>query len=239
MKAMEKNRILPFSLLCILLIIQLTPIPVKAWSLDEKSLSPVSYEAGMTLVFAPLESDLDNDGKPETLGMEQEQVSILSGEEIAWQSPTDWEVIQSEFTDLNQDTTPEVTLLVWRPFKPWPVDEFLPFGGRIFGHQDEEGNSCHLILIGWRGDRYGELWAGSALVNPVISFRAVDLDGDAIQELITLEGEYSHVGSSSAHFLNIWEWNRFGFTIVFSQEGSFHELAIVQAKNKHLLILTP
>jgi hypothetical protein len=239
MKVMEKSRIVPFSLLSILLIIQLTPIPVRAWSLDAKSLLPVSFEAGTTLVSAPLEADLNGDGIPETLVREQGQVSILSGEEITWQSPSNWDVIQSEFTDLDQDNKPEVTLLVWRPFQPWPVDEFLPFGGRIIEHQDEEGNSCHLILIGWTGDRYGELWAGSALVNPVLSFRAVDLDGDSLQDLITLEGEYTHARSTPAHLFNVWEWNGFGFTIVYSQEGFFHDLAIVRTESNQLLVLTP
>ena len=157
MKAMEKSRILPVSLLSILLIIQLTPISARAWFLEADSLSQVSYEAGITIMSAPLEADLDNDGISESLGWEQGQVNILSGEAIAWQSPSSWDVIQAEFTDLDQDGISEATLLVWRPFQPWPVDDFLPYGGRIIEHQDEEGNSCHLILVSGNPGRIAHL----------------------------------------------------------------------------------
>ena len=99
--------------------------------------------------------------------------------------------LQAQISDLNRDGGPEATLLVWRPFQPWPVDQWLPHGGRIESFHDDQGNSCHIILIGWRGSAYGELWAGSALAGPVRSFAAADLNGDGSQELLTLEGSYA------------------------------------------------
>ena len=79
----------------------------------------------------------------------------------------------------------------------------------------------------------------SALANPVTTFRAADLDGDSLQELITLEGEYSHSRSTFPGLMNVWEWNGFGFTIVFSQRGFYSDLAIAQAGSNQLLVLTP
>jgi len=239
MNKMEQRHFLPLSLLCFLLIIQLTTNPARAWLLIEESLVAVPYPVEAQILNPPVSADLDNDGIPETLAMAGRSLTILAGGQSLWQSPAGWNVIQTDFTDLNRDDTPDVTLLVWRPYKPWPVDEFLPYGGRIAAHQDEDGNSCHLILVGWIGDKVGEIWAGSALVNPITTFRATDLDGDSLQELITLEGEYSHTRSSPAGLLNVWEWNGFGFTIVLSQEGFFSDLAIAQEKNNQLLVLTP
>lgn len=179
------------------------------------------------------------DGITETLLMEDGRISILSGQIRAWESPPGWEVIQSEITDLNQDGLFEVSLLVWRPFRPWPVDEFLPHGGRISEFQDKEGNSCHFILIGVTGSGYGELWAGSALAEPIISFAAGDLNNDDNQELVTLEGRYAWKRSSQAHTLKVWEWNGFGFSVVSSVEDTFSGLILVQEENGTVFILTP
>ena len=164
---------------------------------------------------------------------------ISSNGQAIWQSPESWQVIQAGITDLNHDDVPEVALLVWRPFRPWPVDKWLPYGGRIASFQDERGNSCHIILIGWIDGLFREIWAGSALAEPVKSFSAADLNGDGLQELITLEGKYSDPESESAHDMKVWEWNGFGFSVVSKIDGIFSKMAVVQADGDHILILVP
>jgi hypothetical protein len=131
-----------------------------------------------------------------------------------WSSPAGWTVQQADWTDLNHDGQSEVTLLVKRPFAPWPVDRVLPYGGFINSHQDADGFSSHIILIGWKGDHWGELWAGSALARPVRSFQTCDVNNDGRQELMVLEGDYTDRDQSTATSLAIWEWNSFGFDLV-------------------------
>lgn len=225
--------------LSLLLIIQLTPVPVRAWDFGSGELIPVVFPTGTSPVTLPDSADLDLDGTSETLLQAEGSLSILSGSKTAWSSPSGWEVVQSAFTDLNHDSIMEVTLLVWRPFEPWPVDRFLPYGGRIAGFHDGGSYSCHLILIGWTGDGIGELWAGSALAEPTTTFTAADLDEDAIQELITLEGRYIFKGSSPALTLKVWRWNGFGFTAVSHVEGKFTSLALSREESGRILILTP
>ncbi|MGA2502799.1 MAG: hypothetical protein ABSG01_01760 [Anaerolineales bacterium] len=147
--------------------------------------------------------------------------------------------MQAAITDLNHDGKPEVALLLWRPFQPWPVDQWLPYGGRIADFQDVKGQSCHMILIGWGSNGYHELWAGSAMADPIDSFAAADLDGDDSQELVALEGRYSDPRSAPALTLKVWDWNGFGFTVVSSVNGIFNKLTLVQAKNGQVLILVP
>jgi len=55
-----------------------------------------------------------------------------------------------------------------------------------------------VILIGWKKGGYGELWAGSALYQPLISLDAADVNADGADELITIEGEYSQARPSAA-----------------------------------------
>jgi hypothetical protein len=147
-------------------------------------------------------------------------------------------VEQARITDLNRDGVPEVTLLVWRPFKPWPVDAWLPHGGRIESFQDAREMSCHIILVGWRQGIYRELWAGSAMSHPVKDFVAADLRGNGRQYLVALEGEYADPVSAPARRLKVWEWNGFGFAIVHELDGSFHFIGTAQTSGGQTLILS-
>ncbi len=221
------------------MLLQTSPAPLRALSLESAGLTPAALPAGSLPASLPTQADFDRDGLSERLALTGGRLAILSNDRAAWQSPEGWMVVQAHITDLNRDGRPEATLLVWRPFRPWPVDQWLPFGGRISNFHDEDGDSCHIILIGWRGREYGELWAGSALAEPVRSFAAADLDGDGSQELVTLEGSYAESRSAPAGLLKVWEWNGFGFSVVSGMEGTFTALALVQADAGHILVLVP
>lgn len=202
-------------------------------------MTPVKLDAGGTPLQPPTQIDMNIDGILESISSFENQVVILSDQKQVWSSPTDWDIYQYEFTDLNQDDVYELSLLVWRPYKTWPVDEYLPFGGKLTTHQDKQGNSCHLILIGWINNRYEEIWAGSALADPVTAFTAADLNDDGYQELITLEGQYARKRSSQARIMKVWKWNGFGFSIVSYVEGYFDSLVLMKVENDRVLVLTP
>jgi hypothetical protein len=154
-----------------------------------------------------------------------------------WTSPAGWTVQQAAWTDLNHDGVPEATLLVKRPFAPWPVDRVLPYGGYIQSHQDPEGFSSHIILIGWKKDHWGELWAGSALARPVRLFQAFDIDQDGRQELVVLEGSYTDRDPQSAADLAVWKWNSFGFDLVSRLDMPVSRFIGVTTENNTALIL--
>jgi len=236
---MHRLTIISLVLLALAALLQTTPVPPRTWTLESAALEPAVLPAGTIPLNPPAQADLDGDSAPESLALAGGRLAVLSAGQTVWESPPGWTVIQAAFTSLDGDALPEVTLLLWRAFQPWPVDAFLPYGGRIADFHDGQGNSCHIILIGWIRDRYGELWAGSALADPVTAFAAADLNGDAAQELVTLEGRYTGSRSGPARALKVWEWNGFGFTIVSVVEGSFSGLALVREERGRVLILTP
>src|SRR5574341_1616904 len=171
-------------LLAITALALVTPAPLHAWELKDTVLERVSIPFTLSPVAAGTSVDFDHDGIVETLLLTKGRATIQTGDQIRWQSPQAWQVRQVVIADLNRDSLPEAVLLVWRPFKPWPVDAWLPSGGWINDFHDSGGMSCHIILIGWYRNSFRERWAGSALAEPVKHFALADLRGHGQQYLV-------------------------------------------------------
>ena len=233
------RKILPIVLLALAMLPQTSPAPLRALGLGPAGLVPVSIPTGTSPVTPILQADLDGNGTPESLALAGSRLSILSGGGTVWQSPPAWQVIQAAISDLDRDGKPEVALLLWRPFRPWPADQWLPNGGRIAGFHDGKGQSCHIILIGWREGEIRELWAGSPMANPIKSFAVADLDDSNTQVLVALEGRYADPRSAPARTLKVWEWNGFGFSVVYYIEGRFRQITLARAADGRVLILFP
>lgn len=216
-----------------------SPAPLQAWQLDDLELQRVTASFPLRLIEGEQAADLDTGGPPETLALTRAVATIRTGSQIRWQSPPAWRVEQASITDLNRDGVAEVTLLVWRPFKPWPVDAWLPNGGRINDFHDSNGMSCHIILIGWKQGSFREVWAGSAMADPVQNFAAADLAGNGREYLITLESRYDDPPSSPARRVKVWEWNGFGFTNVNELDELFSFMGTAQMDDRQILILSP
>lgn len=228
-----------FGALSLALLAQISPIQPHGWTLEADRFVSVTLSGGVRPMGVITEADFRSDGKMEEVSIVHNTARITAGTSILWQSPSPWQVMEAQVADLNHDGASEAALLVWRPFQPWPVDQWLPAGGRIRSFHDAQGNSCHLILIGWKNGEFREVWAGSALAEPVKSFYAVDLDRDGRQELVTLEGSYQDARQASARMLKVWKWNGFGFSNVSRMDGRFDTMALALAGNGQALILVP
>jgi hypothetical protein len=233
----------PFLLLAISALALVSPSPLQAWQWQDRTLQRVPIPAPLHPVAAATSADFDGDGRPESLALTAGRATIHTESQRRWQSPPAWQVAQAQISDLNRDGRPEATLLVWRPFKPWPVDTWLPHGGRIESFHDSSGFSCHLILIGWKQGAFREVWAGSAMADPVKRFAAADLAGDGLPYLVTLEGAYDDPPSAPSRRLSVWEWNGFGFSLVKELEDApaahaFRLMGIAQVEDRQVLILS-
>jgi len=235
------RHLIPLLLGILVLVICVTPPTLLAWHYAGVVLLPVRLAEPLQPVQPLAVADLNRDGNPERIDLADGQLFIYAQSDsatLAWQSPPDWQVKQALVTDLNHDTFPELALLVWRPFQPWPVDSYLPHGGRIADHQNRRGLSCHLVLIGWLSSGFGELWAGSALARPLRSLVAADLDGDGQQELSVLESRYNDPAFLPARSLAIWNWNGFGFDLQARTEGRFKHLQAVRSRDGNVYLIT-
>lgn len=184
-------------------------------------------------------ADMDGNGSLECIDLDQERLSLgqcdLAGN-VLWQSPEEWRVEQALMADLNRDGSTELVMLVTRPFTAWPVDSFMTYGGRISDFHDAKGMSSHLILIGWKQGRYREVWAGSALYQPLTRIAAVDIDSDGYSELLALEGEYDSPFWRRSRNLTLWQWNGFGFSLVQKLPGNYSQLVLMHTSQQNWII---
>jgi hypothetical protein len=231
-------------LLAVLALGSTSPVVLRAWSLDSNQLTQTDLPAQARPIPPTLSADLDGSGLGDSNSLAEEVIlaggraMIQRSGHALWQSPAGWQVVQAEVSDLDHDNRPEVTLLVWRAFQPWPVDRFMPAGGRINSFHNPAGLSCHLILIGWRRGAFGELWAGSALAEPVKSFSVLDINQDGRQELLTLAGDYARPAAAPGRFLSAWEWNGFGFGLLSHVSTPATRLLPLSLADGRTIILT-
>lgn len=213
----------------------LSPVRISAWKLDEGEIKQVKPSVAITQgrVFKnPTQAEIS--GESFCLFLVEMQAALRAcdqaGSGSAWISPDTWQVKEAFFADLNLDGNQEATLLVRRPYKPWPVDQYLPHGGRTKNFQDEKGFSYHIILIGFVAGEFREVWAGSAMVNPARQVFAADLDGDGGQELAALQYRYNEPEVNGS--LVIWKWSGFSFSQVSRVEGPFSQLNLLQGEGR-------
>ena len=125
--------------------------------------------------------------------------------------PFDWQITASILADATGDGVQEWVLLVWRPWRDWPIQKWSAVPSPVAGFHDTGGDSCHLILIDPQDGH--EIWAGSALPVPLLSLTVDDVDGDGTPELLTVEGSYAQGRDGSGTHVSVWSWTRFGFTM--------------------------
>ena len=148
--------------------------------------------------------------------------------------PSTWRITASTLADVTGDGSPEWALVVWRPWRDWPIQSWSTAPSPIAGFHDAAGESCHLILLDPRDGR--EVWAGSALPAPILALAVGDVDGDGRSEVVTLEGDYATGRDGPASRVDVWKWNGFGFTLGWrSPPGVFHRLGLTDANDDGIL----
>ncbi len=151
-------------------------------------------------------------------------------------TPPDWQVTASARADVTGDGAVEWVLLVWRPWRDWPIQAWVSAPSPISTFRDARGDSCHLILLDPVDGR--ERWAGSALPAPLLALVVGDVDNDGLNEVITLEGDYGAGRNGVASHVDVWAWNDFGFSLEWrSQNGAFRELTLAGVDGEEMPLI--
>jgi poly-gamma-glutamate capsule biosynthesis protein CapA/YwtB (metallophosphatase superfamily) len=186
------------------LLMRIKPeLPNSAFSCTTISCQEIDSQAENTMGIPSLDAiDLTGDGKPETVTLINNRVSILQDGELAWQSPPEWQVLDMALGDPNNDGRYEVVLALMK--------------------SDSENNlRSHPFIIGYRGGIYRQVWGGSAVSESIREIELADIDRDQIQELIVLD----ELPGNGKNTVGVWKWNGWGFSLNWrSTPGHYQDL---------------
>jgi len=157
--------------------------------------------AGDARRFASGKIDLTGGGVAETVVLKGSRITIYEGQNLVWESPPEWRVMDAALGDPNGDGRAEVVLALLKP--------------------DAQGElKSHPFLIGYRGGIYRQVWGGSAVHFPILELDLLDVDQDGTPELVVLE---QRAGDQTA--LTLWRWQGWVFSQVWSSpEARLHNL---------------
>ncbi|WP_456833155.1 hypothetical protein [Deinococcus sp. UYEF24] len=149
--------------------------------------------------------------------------------------PSSWHVLDQIYADVTGDTVPECVLVVWRPWKDWPIRRWSSFSrpSAIASNHDVSGDSAHLVILTpldpgrLSPGRYRERWVGSALYQPVTALTV--LPGG---HLVTLETTYARGRGALSQNVSVWSWTGFGFRKEERWPVSARHLAVDRATRR-------
>jgi poly-gamma-glutamate synthesis protein (capsule biosynthesis protein) len=154
--------------------------------------------------------DMQGDGDPESVTLRDGVLDIKKDGHTVYTSYPSWQVVDAATGDPNQDGRFEVLMLLWK--------------------QDQPGQpvTTHPFILGYRGGEYKVIWGGSATANWLQAVGVADVDGDSLDELVTLERDSSALPGEARYRVAVLGWNGWGFTSRWRSEyGLFGSLAFV------------
>jgi hypothetical protein len=124
-----------------------------------------------------------------------------------------WDI---HFTDLDGDSQDELALCL---YKEEPYDP-------------NRDNRLH--IYGWRSDSVHALWRGTYLSKPFEKVMFADIDGDSVQELLSLEHGRQ---TPEKKFLSVYRWNGFGFDFISDTAIDEHANSLnIPAGTRNILV---
>jgi hypothetical protein len=157
------------------------------------------------------ETDLQGDGEPEQVNIQDGRLHIVEGEREVYLSPTDWQVVDAAVGDPNQDGRFEVIMLLWRRESA---------GVQV---------TTHPFVVGYRRGEYKILWGGSQPPAWIQAVGIADVDGDGLDEFLTIERDRDASLCEARYRVVIMHWNGWGFTRLWESDyGLFTTLILAK-----------
>jgi poly-gamma-glutamate synthesis protein (capsule biosynthesis protein) len=138
--------------------------------------------------------DLQGDGQPEQVTLQDGRLRIYENQGEVYESHSSWRVVDAAIGDPNQDGRYEVMMLIWKQDVP---------NGPV---------TTHPFILGYRGGAYKVIWGGSATAEWMQAVGIADLDGDMLDEFVTIERDPAALACEARYRVMVSKWNGWGFT---------------------------
>ncbi|MFA6995373.1 MAG: CapA family protein [Patescibacteria group bacterium] len=174
-------------------------------------------------------ADLDHNSIPETYTLENGQLIITENAKTIWQSPPDWWLDNFILADSNNDGIIDLNLSAWRTgdfgsSKPFWIKE------------NDLSIKNHFFVFDLLAEAIKPIWQSSNLEAPNCESVLADIDGDAKNELIVIEGDYSQTPECRGNYIAVWKWNGWGFSNEWrSEKGNFSDIKIEKIEGKNYI----
>lgn len=191
------------------IINRIRPEPSRsAFVCDDISCSPASaFSAAKTGLFSHGSIDLTGDGRGEQIWLNNGRIHIYRENELIWQSPEMWKVVDLALGDPNDDGRFEILAAV---------------------NDNKDGiSTSQPFILGYRSGMFRQLWGGSPVSDPIREVELGDLDADGKQELVVIEER--GVGKQA---VAVWKWHGWGFSLFWrSLEDRFTDLLVQELED--------
>ncbi|HKS27633.1 MAG TPA: FG-GAP-like repeat-containing protein [Pyrinomonadaceae bacterium] len=163
-----------------------------------------------------LETDLDGDGRRESIVLNKESdpsLSVSHDGRVLWRGvPARWKPWKLMVADVDGDGQREMAVGVYKSTRFFP-----------------KPHNC-LFIYSWDGRTAGKKWLGSSLSRPFLDFAFADLDGDREEELAAIE-----MKRDGRLCLAVYSWNGFGFTLDW-QRGDWQRARLLHAAREGITV---
>lgn len=178
-----------------------------------------------------LRADLDGDRRGEQYRLRDGRLTVYQDRTTLWRSPADWWVQDMFIADVDGNRTQELILSAW---KPGNYGSSRPF----WVTEDDDRVRHHVFVYELRNGTPQPLWQSSNLPRPNCEMAFADLDGDGVDELIALEGDYTDDASCTATTVSIWKWENWGFYNQWKSEpGTYWDLRTEHAASGSQIVV--
>jgi hypothetical protein len=148
-------------------------------------------------------ADLDNDGTEEQYLLENGRLTVKEAENVIWQSPSDWQIQEFCFGDINNDGEQELVFTLWKKGSFGPSQPF-------WITADDQSIAQHVFIYSYEDKNFKQFWASSNLDAPISNLQIRDIDKDGKFEMLAQESSYQDKNTlKRILLLRFKHWNLF------------------------------
>jgi poly-gamma-glutamate synthesis protein (capsule biosynthesis protein) len=158
--------------------------------------------------------------------LENGKFELLDGKNSVFKSKPEWFIDDVKIARLDlTTTTPDIVMSLW---KSGNYGDVMP----SWEKENDPSVKNHMFVYRFSNGKLEAKWQSSNLKNPNCAIEFADINNDGLDELITIEGDYTNNFDCVGKRYAVLKWNGWGFEKMWqSGEGEYGNLRILNIDN--------